>query len=192
MATAAMAMKGMHRLLDGGTLAGARTDAQLVEAFLARRDESAFACLVARHGPMVLATCRAVLRDPAAADDAFQATFVVLARKAASVRGHDALGGWLHRVAYRTAVQATRDAARRRVEERKAAEMRATVTADRGAIDDDLRASIHAEVERLPAALRMPVVLCDLQGLTREQAADELRWTEWMVRGRLTRGAARS
>ena len=186
MATAAMAMKGMHRLFEGGTLAG-RSDAQLIEAFLARRDESAFAGLVARHGPMVLATCRAVLRDASAADDAFQATFLVLARKAASVRGRDALGGWLHRVAYRTAVQATRDAARRRVEERKAAEMRATASV-RDEIGDDLRASIHAEVERLPESLRLPVVLCDLGGLTREQAADELRWTEWMVRGRLTRG----
>ncbi len=191
MATAAMVMKGMYRLFDGGTLAG-RTDAQLVEAFLARRDESAFAGLVARHGPMVLATCRAVLRDAEAADDAFQATFLVLARKAASVRGRDALGGWLHRVAYRTAVQAARDAARRRDEERKAAEMRATASSSvRDEIGDDLRASIHAEVERLPEALRMPVVLCDLQGLTREQAADELRWTEWMVRGRLTRGRAK-
>ncbi len=189
MATAAMVMNGMGRLFGGGTLAG-RADAQLLESFLADRDESAFAALVARHGPMVLATCRAVLKDPAAADDAFQATFLVLARKAGSVRGQDALGGWLHRVAYRAAVQAARDGARRRLEERKAAEMRATVEASEG-VRDDLRAAVHAEVERLPESLRLPVVLCDLEGRTREQAAEELRWTEWMVRGRLARGRAK-
>ncbi len=189
MATATMVMKGMGRLFGGGTLAG-QADAQLLESFLADRDESAFAALVARHGPMVLATCRAVLKDPSAADDAFQATFLVLARRAASVRGRDALGGWLHRVAYRAAVQAARDAARRRVEERKAAEMRATLDV-RGEVRDDLKSAIHAEVERLPESLRLPVVLCDLEGRTREQAAEELSWTEWMVRGRLARGRAK-
>ena len=189
MATATMVLNDMHRLFDGGTLAG-QGDGQLLEAFVGQGDEAAFAGLVTRHGPMVLGTCRAVLRDPDAAEDVFQATFLVLARKAGSVRGRDALGGWLHRVAFRAAVQANRAAARRRAEERKAAEMRAS-TAVRDDVRDDLRSLIHAEVERLPEPLRLPVVLCDLQGLTREQAADELRWTEGTVRGRLARGRAK-
>jgi RNA polymerase sigma factor (sigma-70 family) len=189
MATAAMVMKDMHRLFDGGTVAGL-SDAELLEGFLARRDEEAFAALVARHGAMVLGTCRAVLHDAGAVEDVFQATFLVLARKAGSVRGRDALGGWLHRVAFRAAVQANRASARRRLEERKAAEMRAT-TANCEEARDDLRALIHAEVERLPEALRLPVVLCDLGGLSREQAAAELRWTQGAVRGRLARGRAK-
>jgi RNA polymerase sigma factor (sigma-70 family) len=189
MATAAMVMKDMHRLFDGGTVAGL-SDAELLEGFLARRDEEAFAALVSRHGAMVLGTCRAVLHDAGAVEDVFQATFLVLARKAGSVRGRDALGGWLHRVAFRAAVQANKASARRRLEERKAAEMRAT-TATSDEARDDLRALIHAEVERLPEALRLPVVLCDLGGMSREQAAAELRWTEGTVRGRLARGRAK-
>ncbi len=189
MATATMVMKDMHRLFDGGTVAG-RSDAELLETFLARGDGDAFAALVARHGAMVLGTCRAVLHDAGVVEDVFQATFLVLARKAGSVRGRDALGGWLHRVAFRAAVQANRAAARRRLEERKAAEMRATQATDEEA-RDDLRALIHAEVERLPEALRLPLVLCDLGGMSREQAAAELRWSEGKVRGRLARGRAK-
>ena len=189
MATATMVMKDMHRLFDGGTVAGL-SDAELLEGFLVRRDEEAFAALVSRHGAMVLGTCRAVLHDAGAVEDVFQATFLVLARKAGSVRGRDALGGWLHRVAFRAAVHANKAAARRRLEERKAAEMRAT-TATCDEARDDLRALIHAEVERLPDALRLPVVLCDLGGMSREQAAAELRWTEGAVRGRLARGRAK-
>ena len=84
------------------------------EKFLDRRDEAAFTALVERHGTMVLDTCRAVLRNADAAEDAFQATFLVLVCKARSIRGRDALGGWLHRVAYRIAIQAGEDAARQR------------------------------------------------------------------------------
>ncbi len=189
MATATMVMKDMHRLFDGGAVAGL-SDADLLEGFLARRDEAAFAALVSRHGAMVAATCRAVLHDAGGVEDVFQATFLVLARKAGSVRGRDALGGWLHRVAFRAAVQANKASARRRAEERKAAEMRATAaTSDEAR--DDLRAVIHAEVERLPEALRLPVVLCDLGGMSREQAAAELRWSEGTIRGRLARGRAK-
>jgi RNA polymerase sigma factor (sigma-70 family) len=189
MATVIMALKDMNRLFGEGTLAG-RPDAQLLERFILQRDEAAFAALVARHGPMVLGTCRAVLHDPDASEDAFQATFLVLVRKAGSIRGHEALGGWLHRVAYRAAIQANRAASRRRAEERKAAVMKALTTATTE-MRDDFRALIHAEIERLPEALRLPVVLCDLEGLSREQAADELNWTEGTLRGRLARGRAR-
>jgi RNA polymerase sigma factor (sigma-70 family) len=189
MATATMFSKQMTRLFGEGTLAG-RPDTQLVDLFLRHRDEAAFAALVARHGAMVLGTCRAVLRDPDEAEDAFQATFLVLARKARSIRGSESLGGWLHRVAYRAAIQANRAASRRRAEERKAAAMRALTTVPAG-MHDDLRTLIHAEIERLPEALRLPVVLCDLEGLSRQQAADELQWNEGTVRGRLARGRER-
>src|SRR5438874_9701876 len=97
-------------------------DRQLLERFAGQRDEAAFAALVARHGPMVLGVCRGVLRDPHAAEDAFQATFLILVRKAGSLWVGESLDGWLHRVAYRVALQASTDAARRRARERKAGE----------------------------------------------------------------------
>jgi RNA polymerase sigma factor (sigma-70 family) len=187
MATAHMVLKGLDRLFGEGTLAG-RSDAALLARFLARRDEAAFAALVARHGPMVLRTCRAVLRDANDAEDAFQATFLVLVRKAGSIRGREALGGWLHRVAYRAAVQANRAAARRAREEREAAARRLS---SRDPAREDRNSTLHAEIDRLPDALRQAVVLCDLQGLSREQAADELHWSQGTLRGRLARGRAR-
>ncbi len=113
-----IALRQIHRLFDEGTIAGL-PDSQLLERFLTRGDEAAFAALVRRHGPMVLGTCRAVLRDPNDAEDAFQATFLVLICKARSIRGGDALGTWLHRVAYRIAIQASAEAARRRECERR-------------------------------------------------------------------------
>ena len=163
MATAAMVMKGMGRLFGGGTLAG-RADAQLLESFLADRDESAFAALVARHGPMVLATCRAVLRDPAAADDAFQATFLVLARKAGLGPRPRRAGGLAPsgRLSGRGPGRTGRGKATGRGAKGGGDEGHASTVGTR--IRDDLRAAIHAEVERLPESLRLPVVLCDLRG----------------------------
>jgi hypothetical protein len=107
------AARHMHRLFAEGTISGA-PDGQLLEQFLDRRDESAFTALVERHGPMVFGTCQAVVRDRGAAEDAFQATFLVLVCKARTIRGREAIGGWLHRVAYRSARQASADAALRR------------------------------------------------------------------------------
>ncbi len=173
----------IQHLYDEGTCTGL-SDARLLERFVCRRDDSAFAALVARHGAMVLNTCQAVLKDPNAADDAFQATFVLLFRKAGSIRHCDALGGWLHRVAYRAALQARSDAARRRDVEKTA---RARPVAANPAADD-LAAVLHEEMERLPERFRLPVVLCDLEGMTRDQAADLLRSTEGAVRGRLAKG----
>jgi RNA polymerase sigma factor (sigma-70 family) len=172
----------IHRLYEEGTLSGL-SDARLLERFLSRRDESAFSALVERHGPMVLGTCRAVLKDPNAAEDAFQATFLLLFRKAGSIRGRDALGGWLHRVAYRAAVQAGVDAARRRDEESKAVALRAAAVSP----SNEHGAALHEEIERLPERFRLPVVLCELEGMTREEAASRLRWTEGAVRGRLAK-----
>jgi RNA polymerase sigma-70 factor (ECF subfamily) len=95
----------IQHLFEEGTFTGL-SDARLLERFATRGDEAAFTALVARHGALVLNTCQAVLKDPDAAADAFQATFVRLFRKAGSIRGGDAVGAWLHRVAYRTALQA--------------------------------------------------------------------------------------
>src|SRR5271170_946391 len=111
------ALQQIRRLFDEGTIAGL-PDSQLLDRFLARGDEAAFAALVRRHGPMVLGTCRAVLRDPNDAEDAFQATFLVLVCKARSIRGRDALGGWLHQVAHRIAIQAGARVTQKRRRER--------------------------------------------------------------------------
>ena len=115
------ALRQIDRLFGEGTLAGL-PDARLVERYVLHRDELAFEALVRRHGSMVLGVCRRVLEDPNDADDAFQAAFLLLARKARSIRVDGSLGGWLHRVAWRIALQVHSDAARRRVKERRAAE----------------------------------------------------------------------
>src|SRR4051794_33881891 len=109
----ATVLRQIDRLFGAGTVAGL-SDAQLLCRFLDHRDESAFGALVERHGPRVLAVCRGVLRDEHAAEDAFQATFLVLVRKAGSIWVGESLDGWLHRVAYRVSLQAVADAARRR------------------------------------------------------------------------------
>ena len=125
MATAPMgtALRQIQRLFVEGRLASL-PDGELLERFLAEGDEAAFTALVERHGPMVLGTCRAVLRDANAAEDAFQATFLVLVCKARSIRGRGALASWLYQVAHRIAIQAGAEAARRRKRERLAGQLR--------------------------------------------------------------------
>ena len=130
---------------------------------------------------MVMTVCRGVLRDPIDAEDAFQATFLVLAQKAGSAWVEGQLGGWLHRVAYRIAVRASMDAARRREHERQAAEV-AAVSCTHVGSDDDIQPALHEELVRLPARFRVPVVLCYLEGLTHAQAALELSCGEATVR----------
>jgi RNA polymerase sigma factor (sigma-70 family) len=178
-----IALQQIHRLFDEGTIAGL-PDGQLLERFVARGDEAAFRGLVGRHGPMVLGTCRAVLRDPNDVEDAFQATFLVLICKARSIRGGDALGTWLHRVAHRIALQAGAEAARRRTCERMAGEL-----LDRGRPrdepGDDTRQVLHEELARLSEKYRLPLLLCDLEGKSYAQAAMELNWGEATVRRRL-------
>lgn len=177
-----------QRLFGGGTVTGLG-DAQLLERFVAGRDEAAFAALVNRHGPMVLAVCRGILRDEHDAEDAFQATFLILARKAGMLWVGDSLGGWLHRVGRRVAVEAGRRAARRRAVERNVPEIDARIPA-RDREPGDLLPALHEEIERLPARYRAPVVLCDLERLTRDEAAQRLGWPPGTVAGRLARARA--
>ncbi len=152
----------------------ALSDGQLLDGFVRQRDETAFAALLSRHGPMVLGVCRRVLRQPHDAEDAFQATFLVLVRQADSVRRRDSLASWLYGVALRTARRARLDAARRRLREERAA-----VAQDQGPADEpdwrDLRAVLDEEIAGLPEKYRGPLVLCHLEGQTNAQAARRLR-----------------
>ncbi len=175
----------IQTLFDAGTAAGL-SDRALVERFLGRGDgaESAFAGLVERHGPMVLRVCRDVLRDPHDADDAFQAVFLILARRAGSIRSRESVGPWLYGVALRVARTARKGAGRRREVERKGAEMRAEE--EPAEVDRlDAAPAIHDEVGRLPEKYRAAVVLCYFEGLTHEQAAGQLGWPVGTVRSRL-------
>jgi RNA polymerase sigma factor (sigma-70 family) len=167
----------------------AEPDADLLGRFLAERDEDSFARLVRRHGPMVLSVCRRVLGRIHDADDAFQATFLVLARRAAAVRPRSLLANWLHGVAYRTALEARRAAAVRRAKEQRAAQMRDTAAVPDGP-EPDLREVLDRELAALPEMYRAAVVVCDLEGLSRREAAARLGWTEGTVAGRLSRGRA--
>jgi RNA polymerase sigma factor (sigma-70 family) len=182
-------LRHLGDLFHDGTAVGL-ADAQLLARYAQSNDGAAFEALVARHGPMVLATCRAVLKDEHDVEDAFQTTFLVLARKARSIRAGDALGGWLHRVAYRAAVQASAEARQRRRRETEAAAM-GHLHASHSGLEPDVSTIVHEEVDRLPDRHRLPVVLCDLEGLTYEEAAGRLRWTEPTLRHRLLKARSR-
>ena len=167
----------LRALFESGSMAGV-PDAQLVERFAAKRDsvaESAFAILVARHGPMVLGVCRHLLRDVHSADDAFQAVFLVLARRAGSIRQPDLLGPWLHGVATRIARKARAQASRR---EQCEVEMNNIESvgpeADANSFAGDDAAVLHEEIGRLPERYRRAVVLCHFEGLTHGEAARRL------------------
>src|SRR5690348_10436396 len=188
--TLGAALRQIKQLFAGGILSGL-PDRQLLDLFIERRDAAAFEILVARHGPMVLSVCRGILRDPADAEDAFQATFLVLVKKAGTIRGPHALGGWLHRVAHRVAVEANRAAARRRAGEREMRLMAAATAASGPALIDRLVSALHEEIARLPEKHRLAVVLCDLEGLTHAQAADALSWSERTLRRRLAEARER-
>ena len=181
---------GLGRLFGEGTLAGL-DDGELLDRFVSRRDEGAFALLVERLGPMVLAVCRAILPGRQDAEDAFQASFLVLTKKAAAIRDRAAVGPWVYGVAHRVASRARVDAARRRAREGLAG--RSVLTGSNGsegaavvARDED-SAAIHEELARLPEKYRRPVVLCDLQGQTHEEAARVLGCPIGTVKGRLSR-----
>jgi RNA polymerase sigma factor (sigma-70 family) len=160
------------------------SDAQLLEAFLARHDDGAFAALLRRHGPMVLAVCRRVLRNAHDAEDAFQATFLVLARKAGSVRSRQVLASWLYGVAYRTSTKARAMNAKRRTKEREARATAPPAAAADGALEELLE-RLDAELHRLPEKYRVPVVLCELEGRSRREAALQLGLAEGTLSWRL-------
>ncbi len=152
---------------------GERSDGQLLTEFVHERDEAAFAALVKRHGPMVLGVCRRVVGDWHAAEDAFQAVFVVLARRAAAVRPREQVGNWLYGVAYRTACKARAALARRRSREKQVDPM-PHPEAKPADVWHDLRPVLDAELARLPDKLRLPLVLCDLEGRPQRAAARQL------------------
>ena len=181
----------LPRLFDGSAPA-ALTDGELLARFVADRDEVAFEGLVARLGPMVLGVARRMLGDRGEADDAFQATFLVLVRRAGAVGRGDLIGPWLHGVAVRVCRKARAQAARRRGRERADAGGTLEIPAPpapalAGLAGAETLATIDAEIARLPESYRRLVVLCDVEGLSRDEAADRLGWTPNMVRGRLAR-----
>jgi RNA polymerase sigma factor (sigma-70 family) len=167
---------------------GGLADDRLVERFLARRDEDAFAALVRRHGPMVLGVCRRVLRNHHDAEDAFQATFLVLARRAATLRPRPSVGPWLYGVAYRTALGAAAGIARRQARERQVRDMPHPHVAP--AEPPDWRPLLDRELSRLSERYRAAVVLCDLEGKTRKEAARLLGVPESTLVNRLARARA--
>jgi RNA polymerase sigma factor (sigma-70 family) len=164
------------------------SDRELLNRYLRRKDEAAFAGLVRRHEHAVLAACRHVLTDPADVSDAFQATFLVLLQNARRVTWHSSLGGWLFAVAHRVAVSARRKAARRMQTEVRAA-ARATQSADPPDLSwREACHVLHEELDRLRDTYRLPLLLCYLDGMPRDEAAKRLGLTVDAIRGRLDRG----
>jgi RNA polymerase sigma factor (sigma-70 family) len=166
---------------------GLVTDRQLLDEFLSRRDEAAFTELVRRHGPMVLGVCQSVLHNRHDAEDVFQAAFLILARKASSIRHREAVGGWLCEVAYRLALKEQTAIARRRTQ----GERREAPAVNDPLLDMTLR-ELHQvllqELQRLPERYRLPLVLCYLEDRTQAEAARQLGWAKDVLRGRLNRG----
>lgn len=183
--------KHLSSVFRVGTLVGV-PDAQLLQRFVAGRDEvgeAAFRALVERHGPMVLRVCQSVLGDRHGAEDAFQVTFLILARKAGSIRNHRSVGSWVHGVARRVALRAQSEARRRLARETKVAKgaKMASPSLEPGEDHGESARALHQEITRLPEKYRAPIVLCYLEGMTHEQAARELGWPVGTVRGRLAR-----
>jgi RNA polymerase sigma factor (sigma-70 family) len=178
----------LRRLLRAQHAAGAG-DRELLGRVAAGRDEAAFAEVVRRHGPLVWGVCRRVLGHEQDAEDAFQATFLVLARQAGTVRAGSSLAAWLYGVARRVAARARADAARRRRHEGAAAAAASVAAADLRW--DDVRVVLDEELARLPEHYRAPLLLCYLEGQTQDEAARALGWSEGTLRGRLQRGRQR-
>jgi RNA polymerase sigma factor (sigma-70 family) len=178
-------LRQLHRLLGTGGL-DELNDGQLLQQFVARGDEAAFAALVRRHGPMVLGVCRRLLRGGADADDAFQATFLVLFRRARALDRRASLAGYLYTVAYHVALRARAASARRRSQERQVVDMpRAECRAEE--VWRDLQPVLDDELNRLPDKYRELVLLCYVEGKTNEEAGRLLRLPTGTVKSRLAR-----
>jgi RNA polymerase sigma factor (sigma-70 family) len=172
-------------LLAGNEGAGDQSDQELLQRFVAGRDESAFAALLERHGPLVLGVCRRVLGDAQDVEDAFQAAFLVLARKAASIRKQESLAAWLHRVTVNLCRTAQAGTARRQAHERHAAQRRQAAEVEVAL--SDWQPVLHQEVDRLPDKYRLPVILCYFEEKSHSEAAVQLGWPLGTVKGRLAR-----
>jgi RNA polymerase sigma factor (sigma-70 family) len=178
-------IQSLRRAASRQDAAGLR-DSELLRRYLSNGDEAAFEALVRRHGTMVLAVCHRVLKNCHDAEDAFLATFLVLVRKAASIVKRETVGGWLYGVAYKTALKARVGNSERRTKERCAGAMREEeVVGDDGW--EEMRPLIDQELNRLPDKYRVLILLCDLGGKTRKEAAWQLGWPEGTVSGRLAR-----
>jgi RNA polymerase sigma factor (sigma-70 family) len=179
------AIADLGRIFQGESIAGL-SEWQLLERYLERRDELAFEALVTRHGPMVLGVCRRVLGATPEAEDAFQATFLILIRRARDLGPRDAIGPWLYGVATRVASRARTQVSRYR--QLQATPLEFSVPDRSGpAVDPDLAEILDQELSRLPGKYRSPLVLCYLEGRTHEEAARDLQWPLGTVKGRLAR-----
>jgi RNA polymerase sigma factor (sigma-70 family) len=163
------------------------TDGQLLERFIAHRDEAAFTDLVQRYGTLVLGVCQRVLGDCHQAEDAFQATFLVLVRKAKILDKSGPLGNWLYAVAFRTATKARMIAARRRARERQAMNSTTETYTVENQAWNELRPILDQELSQLPRKYRAPLVLCYLEGKTQQEAAQELGWPSGSMSRRMNR-----
>jgi RNA polymerase sigma factor (sigma-70 family) len=175
--------------LTSGPERSPSSDGQLLDRFLQNRDEAAFAALVQRHGQMVLSVCRNLLQDFHDAEDAFQATFLVLALKAKNIRKRASVGSWLYGVACRIAARARSRAGRRREHSQELIDMAAPESSQE--VDAELRKVLCEEIDRLPEAFREAIVLCHFEGQTLEEAARQLGRPKGTVASRLVRGRER-
>src|SRR5262245_61811010 len=178
-----MSETNLRTLVDHLHSLSGESDRCLLERFVSDRDEAAFASLVRRHGALVQGVCWRVLRHEQDVEDAFQATFLVLAKKATSVRWAEAIGGWLHGTAWRVASALRARRQRRRLEEQKPRPADAGPTAGW----EEMTAALDEELAGLPESFRSPLLLCYLQARTRDQAARELGWSLRTLKRRLTR-----
>jgi len=180
--------RAIHHL-HSTILAGANglADSQLLEAFIQGRDDAAFEAIVRRHGPLVLGVCRRVLGDGHDAEDAFQATFLVLVRKAATIVPREMVANWLYGVAFRTASKARAMNVKRRAKEAQVRE-RPVPDAHEELFWRDLKPVLDRELQTLPDKYRAPIVLCDLEGRARKEAAEHLGWPEGTLSSRLAAG----
>jgi RNA polymerase sigma factor (sigma-70 family) len=167
---------------------GEPTDQALLKRFARRHDAGAFALLIRRHGPMVLGVCRRILNHEQEAEDAFQATFLVLVRRAESIARPELLANWLYAVAYRLARKARTQLARRHFHERRAEPMPPATEPHADLNELELRDVVGEQLRQLPAKFRAPLVLCYLDGLTNKQAARLLGWPSGSISYRLARG----
>ncbi len=181
-------VRNLRNLYEAGSVAGL-SDVRLLERFVTRREKACLEALVLRHGPMVWGVCRRVLRDHHDAEDAFQTTFLVLARKAASIRPPEKVGNWLYGVAYQTARKARATTARTRTRERQVPDV-PEPEASPSDPRNDLAELLDRELSRLPEKYRTPLILCELEGKTHRAAAACLGWPIGTVSGRLSRARA--